>query len=117
MSEPTDNIVPFPIEQQVENMLRDAVSNAVSAGGGGGSSGLDIRVAVLETHVESLRKEMADVKAGLEQVKIQLATLTERMAHLPSKSYTVTVALAVMAVVAAFTTFQQQIQHFVHLTP
>lgn len=72
---------------------------------------------MLETHVDILRKDLAEVKAGLDQVKLQLATVTERIAHLPSKGYTVTVALAVMAVVAAFTTFQQQIQHCVRLAP
>ncbi len=118
MTEPSENIVPFPIEQQVENMLRDAVRSASFAGGSGGNSGgVDVRVAVLETHVDILRKDLAEVKAGLDQVKLQLATVTERIAHLPSKGYTVTVALAVMAVVAAFTTFQQQIQHFVRLAP
>ncbi len=118
MTEPSDTIV-YPTEQQVENMLRDAVRSAWSAGSSGGrnSGGVDVRVAAVETHVDILRKDVTEVKAGLNQVRLQLATVTERIAHLPSEGYTVTVALAVMAVVAAFTTFQQQIQHFVHLAP
>ena len=114
MTGPTGNVVLFPVEQQVENMLRDAVRTSASGGGGGNSGGLDVKVAVLETHVESLRKDVADTKANLERVRLQLATLTQRVARLPSKGYALTVALAA---IAAFSTFQQQIQRFVHPMP
>ena len=114
MTGQTGNVVSFPVERQVENMLRDAVRASASGGGGGNSGGLDVKVAVLETHVEVLRKDVADTTANLECVRLQLATLTGRVAHLPSKGYALTVALAV---IAAFSTFQQQIQRFVHPMP
>ena len=91
---------------------------SLSGGGGDGTSeGMEARVAVLETHVEIMRRDVADLKVGVGEVKVQLATLTERVAHLPSKGFVVTATMAIFAAIAAFSSFQQQIQHLLHTGP
>lgn len=50
------------------------------AGGGGGTSdGMDARLARLEAHVETLRSESAATRTDITDMRVGLATLTERV--------------------------------------
>jgi hypothetical protein len=113
-------------------------STPLQSGGGGGTfDGMEARVAILETHVEYIRRDIGELKADVseirrdlggmkddfksdvESVKVQLATLTERVNHLPSKGFIVkslTVATTLlgglMTLIGAFIAFQDQIKAF-----
>lgn len=83
-----------------------------TGGGGGTYDGMEARVAVLETHVEYIRRDISDPKADMGVIRSDLgkarnevadlrtglATLTERVNHPPTKGFIVTATLSTMAV-------------------
>jgi hypothetical protein len=95
----------------------------LKGGGGGGTfDGMVPRIAALETHVEYIKRDIAELKASIEAVrkdvnglKVDVATLIERVSHLPSKGFIVTSIISALAVIAGLITFQQQIQHVIGL--
>src|SRR5687767_6708476 len=53
---------------------------ALKPGGGGGTSdGMEARIARLEAHVETLRSESAATRTDITDMRVSLATLTERV--------------------------------------
>jgi hypothetical protein len=108
-----------------------------SGGGGGTYDGMEARVAALETHVGYIRRDIGDLKADMsemrrdistlrsdigalrsefrdevEGLKINQATLTERVNHLPSKGFIVSATLSSLAVISALILFQDHIRAF-----
>ncbi len=88
-----------------------------SGGGGGTFGGMESRVAILETHVEYIRRDLgemktdiASLKTDMVDVKVGLATLTERVNHLPSKGYIVTSSLGIVGAIGAIIAFQDHIR-------
>lgn len=85
---------------------------------------MEARVAVLETHIEYIRSDISGLKADMGVIRSDLgktrdevadlrtglATLTERVNHLPTKGFIVTATLSTMAVLGALITFQDQIR-------
>lgn len=71
--------------------LEAEVQRLKSGGGGGTSDGMD----PWQTSVE---KRLDGFDGRLRTVEVQLATLVERVSHLPTKSYFVTVVTAATAV-------------------
>lgn len=63
-----------------------------SGGGGGNFDPMEPRVAKLEAHMENVRAELGK----LSSVPADLATLKERVAHLPSKGFIVGASLTSM---------------------
>jgi hypothetical protein len=109
----------------------DTSDRPLQSGGGGGTfDGMEARVAILETHVEYIRRDIGELKADVseirrglsgmkddfksdvEGVKVQLATLTERVNHLPSKGFIVTTTLSSLSAIAALIMFQDHIKAF-----
>lgn len=83
---------------------------------------MEVKIARLEANVEHIQGNMVEVKqrlTGLEGrvggVEINLATLTERVAHLPSKGFIVATVVGVGAVLAALSLFPVQIRAFLGL--
>ncbi|WP_374412691.1 hypothetical protein [Novosphingobium colocasiae] len=74
-------------------------------GGGDTSDGMEARVAKLEDKVDKLTDRIGGVE-------VNLATLTERIAHLPSKSYIDGRLLVLLTVVAALIAFSEKIHAF-----
>jgi len=70
------------LQQQNQTLLQE-VKRLKTGGGGGTSDGMDVRVSRLESQVDKLDAHVTDMK-------VSLATLTERVAHLPSKGFIVT---------------------------
>lgn len=78
-------------------------------GGGGSSGGMEPRIARLEAqmeHVQGALLKLSDVPANL-------ATLIERVAHLPTKEYLVKVTLGSLAIIAALVTFSDKLHSLV----
>ncbi len=74
------------------------------------------RLAVLETKMDAVQGalvrvdgRLGAVESRLGGVEVGLATLTERVAHLPSKGYAVTTALLSITVLSAVIVFGDQI--------
>lgn len=80
-------------------------AEAKSGGGGGPTGDSDARVVRLEAHMEHVRSDLS----VLRDVPVQIATLTERVAHLPSKGFVVTAATGTVAGIAGLLVLLQQI--------
>ena len=97
-----------------------------SGGGGGTYDGMEARVAVIETHIDYIRQDIGEMrtdiailKADMVDVKVGLATLTERVSHLPDKGFfvkslilTATVLGGLMTFLVGFAAFQDHIRAF-----
>ncbi|ARU02994.1 hypothetical protein [Yoonia vestfoldensis] len=84
-----------------EDLQREkAVLN--SGGGGGTFDGMEQRV-------DRLEAKMDLIDGRLRGVEINLATLSERVAHLPSKGFIVTAVVSVGAVLGSLTLFADRI--------
>lgn len=73
------------------------------ANGGGGSGPVDDRVSRLEGRIDKVGDELGEVK-------VNLATLTERVAHLPSKGFIVSTSMTLLTVIAALVVFADNIK-------
>lgn len=74
--------------------------------GGGDGGGMDQRLGRLEAQYDRLTDRVGEVEKGL-------ATLTERVAHLPSKGFIVNALLVSLAVTAALIAFGEKLQQLV----
>lgn len=86
---------------------------------GGTSNGMETRVAILEAHIDYIRRDIGDMKGDISilkddmvDVKVGLATLTVRVDHLPTKGFIVTATASTMALMAALIAFQDHIRAF-----
>lgn len=103
-----------------QNELEPQLKNG---GPGGTSGGMEPRVAKLEAAAEHIQKDIGDIKSDVRDFRNAIttlngstATLTERVAHLPSKGFVVTAAVTALTVTAALIAFQGQIQTFFKLS-
>lgn len=78
---------------------------------------MEARIARLESQMEGARSDLRDLKssasgldARLRGVETGVATLTERVAHLPSKGFIVTATTTALAVIAALILFADKIK-------
>lgn len=75
----------------------------LKTGGGGGNSGdMERRLALVEDAVKELRRDVGDIK-------VDMATLKERVSHLPGKGFIVSVSLTSLGILAALITFADKI--------
>jgi hypothetical protein len=93
-------------------------------GGGDGGGMTEARVAVLETHVTHIKDDVGDMKQTLKDLqkdttalRIESATLTEGVKHLPSKGFVVTATLIALAFFAAVVLFQGNLQRAFNIVP
>lgn len=70
---------------------------------------MEARVAILETHVEHIRGDLAK----LASVPTDLAVLKTRVDHLPTKGWMVTGLLASLGAIAALIAYAEKIQALV----
>lgn len=79
-------------------------NQALKSGGGDGTSGtMEARVSRLEQRADKLADDVANIRSDL-------ATLTERVSHLPSKGYIDARLLAMLTVIAALILFADKIK-------
>jgi hypothetical protein len=86
----------------MQGELREMQQEWRQSGGGGGGGGMDMdrRVARLEGQFDKLDTKIDGLGGRVGGVEVQLATLTERVAHLPSKGFIVTALATTIAVVS-----------------
>jgi predicted nuclease with TOPRIM domain len=101
----SENVTNFPVPSDVRQRL-DELSSSPAGGGGGSSGGMDGRIDRLEGRLDK-------VDDRLRGVEVQLATLNERVAHLPSKGFIVAALVASMSLVTSMILFQDQVKAFV----
>ena len=73
--------------------------------GSGSYDPMEPRIAKLEVHMETVQAQLVK----LAEVPVQLATLTERVAHLPSKGFVVSAAISTVAGVTGLFVLLQKI--------
>lgn len=84
--------------------------NLKSGGGGGTFDGMEPRIARLEAHMEHVQADLVVLKTDMGAVKDRLARLEVKVDHLPSKGFIVTALIAMLAVIGALVTYQEQIK-------
>lgn len=103
-------------QAQIDRLLSklDGIGNRVppnlppapkSANGGG----MEPRVAILETHVEHIRKDLEK----LSSVPVDMTKLTARVDELPTKSWLEVRLLGMLGLIAAIIMFSDKIRAFV----
>lgn len=92
----------FAMEKELRSRLADLRDHGGTSSGGG-SGPVDDRLNRLEGRVDKVGDELGEVK-------VNLATLTERVAHLPSKGFIVTTTMASLALIAALVVFADNIK-------
>ena len=74
-----------------------------------GGDGMDPWQASVEKRLDSLDSRMGRVETGLSDVKVNVATLAERITHLPSRGFVVTSAVGTVTALTAIIIFLQKI--------
>jgi hypothetical protein len=64
----------------------------------------------MEPWQASVEKRLDKLESGLTDVQVGVATLTERVAHLPSKGFIVTGFVTTLVLIAALVAFAEKIQ-------
>lgn len=94
-------------QEELKAMLADAERMGYKGGhGGGGGSAVDARLTRLEGQYDKLRDDNVAIRESL-------ATLNERVAHLPSKEFIVKVVGGALAIIAGLATFAEKLQALV----
>lgn len=85
--------------------------------GGGGPDGVDVRLGKLEVDVDYIKRDLQDLKAGSAthlaktyKIELDLAVLTERVSHLPTKAYLVATASTIVALITAAIVFADKLR-------
>jgi hypothetical protein len=81
-----------------------------SGGNGGNGSEMDARITKLEGQFDKLNEKV-------DELRIDVAVLKEKVTHLPSKDFIVKVVLTALALITAVSLFQGKIQAALGLLP
>jgi hypothetical protein len=90
----TDPSLEF-LQRQNGELRKELEKFKVGGGGGGGTvDGMEARVARLEADVSHIQSDIGEIKSTLKsldahvsEARVTVATLTERIGHLPTKAY------------------------------
>lgn len=94
-------------QRDLDAMLAETKAMRYSDGGsGGGGSVVDARLTRLEDRYDKLREDIHQVRTSVEVLK-------ERVAHLPSKGFIVTIVVTALAVGTGLATFADKLQTLV----
>lgn len=95
------NLEEFPLP--VETQARLAARTGFSTTGDGGNGGyMEARIARLETAADRVDDRLRSVEVGI-------ATLSERVAHLPSKGFIVTATVSAITLLSALILFGEKL--------
>lgn len=85
--------------------------------GPGGGDGMEFRFKAIEDRLQKVEGGLEKVDERLRGVETGIATLSERVAHLPSKGFIINALVVGLALIAGLVAFQGQIQAFMHIAP
>lgn len=100
----TDRSV-LPFGRDIAEMERN-LARLKDGGGDGTSGGVEDRVARLEKQFDQMTKDVGDLR-------VDMATLKERVAHLPGKGFIVTATSTTIVLLVAAVTFADKLRALV----
>lgn len=100
-----DNVSLEYLQRKLAQIQRAAEAPLHSGGGGGTFDGMDARVAKLEGQLEKVGGKVDDLR-------IDMAVLKEKVSHLPGKGFIVTATVTTLALLTAVIVFQDRISAF-----
>lgn len=71
---------------------------------------MEVRLARLEAFTEVIRAEVTGLRSDSREVRDRLIRLEEKVAHLPSKGFIFTTAIAIVMGLTAAITFQEKLR-------
>ncbi|KQY34164.1 hypothetical protein [Rhizobium sp. Root483D2] len=80
-----------------------------SGGDGGNNGGMEKRMDALEKRFDKIETKFDSLQKDFGDVRIQIATLVERVAHLPGKGFIVTATISALALFSALMIFKEKI--------
>lgn len=83
--------------------------------GNGTNDGMEARVAKIEAFLEVIRNEVVALRGDGRDVRDRLIRLEERVAHLPSKGFIFTTAMAIVGGLTAIIVLQDKLRHLLGL--
>jgi len=90
------------LKSRLENLER-------GANGGSGGGGMDARLAKLEANVSFIEKSLGETRTDVRDIRDRTIRLEEKVNHLPSKGFIVTVVATVFALLTAAIIFQDKL--------
>ena len=99
----------------LEEIKRDLELLKSSGSGSGGGAGMDGRVAKLEANVENIDRSLTETRQDARDIRDRVIRIEEKINHLASKGFIVTVVISAMALLGAWITFQDKIQSLLSL--
>ena len=109
MTDPSEGSLSLGLLQRQIEALSVENERLKSGDGGGTSGGMDPWQTSVEKRLDSLDGRMARVETNIGLMKVDLATLTERVAHLPGKGFVVTSAVGAITAVTTLLILLQKI--------
>ena len=104
------------IRDRIAELQKEPLPRALKGGGGNGTSdGMEARVAKIEAFLETIRSEVAALRTNGRDVRDRLIRLEERVAHLPSKGFIFTTAIAIVGGLTAIIVLQEKVRHWLGL--
>lgn len=76
---------------------------------------MEARVGKIEAFMETIRSEVATLRTDGRDVRDRLIRLEERVAHLPSKGFLFTTAVAIIGGLTAVIVLQEKVRHLLGL--
>lgn len=99
-------------ELQKEPLLRQSLKGG---GGNGTIGGMEARVAKIEAFMDVIRTEVAALRSDGRDLRDRLIRLEERVAHLPSKGFIFSTAVAIVTGLTAIIVLQEKLRHLLGL--
>ena len=104
------------IRDRIAELQKEPLPRALKGGGGNGTNdGMEARVAKIEAFLDVIRNEVAALRGDGRDVRDRLIRLEERVAHLPSKGFIFTTAVAIVGGLSAIIVLQEKLRHLIGL--
>jgi hypothetical protein len=99
-------------------MYTNPNADALQTGGGGGTyNGMDAKIEALEKRVEKFESKLDVIAKEVVDLRVQTATLTERITHLPSKEFIFKGIAGLVAAMVAVSVLSPKLQALFGVVP
>lgn len=106
----SENVVRPAVESWASNATKEVENTfALQRGGGGGNNGGMDRIDLLEKRLDKFEGKFDGLQKDVVELRVAVATLTERVAHLPSKGFIVASTVSTLAFLTAVMLFREKI--------